>query len=482
MVLSLANVTTAWAGDDPESLDAVGPGTKPALVVLGAPWCQWCKVLEAEVLPAREVRAVLRRRYRVLHVDVDQHPTWMDLPGVNGLPALIFVDRQGRHVLTRTGYRPVPDMVDVLTAVSDKIDAGTAKPYPRAGARAWDTSPITPDRASVEFERLRSAVWLKMDSNKGGFGAPSHDPRPEMLTEMEPHAGEGRAFARRWIELTVDNSLRGGSPRLRGEPTADMDFAPVELRRLSQRGKRAGRRWREGVERLPTADAYLGLQDPWDGGVFRYAAGPGWYHPHFERRASDNMAWALTLRQMGRDEDARRIMAFVEATFSDGTLLNAAQSSDPFYFRLTQEERRGLPAPAVARLWTLEVQARGARLWPARCAALERVDPGSWPRAHWTARGVDARSPPAPPDAVGELLLALAGCPELRDRGRQLTETVISRWRKGLPDNGRLHRLAAGICAASPDQCGAALATVEGLALDLEHAPPLVALGTVAGR
>ena len=471
---------SAWArAQGPASPSDVLAGGKPVVVVLGAPWCQWCKVLEAEVLPAPEVRRVLKARYRLEHVNVDRFPVWMDQPGVDGLPALLFFDRSGRHVLTKTGYRPAPDLVDLLTAEADLIDSGKAVPYGAVGLRVWRSSPITYDAALTELDRLVNAIWLRMDSNTGGFGGPAHDPRPEILEEVAGLAGNNGRFQTAWLDATILNSLRGGSPRLRGEGARDMDFSVADLRRLSRKGKRA-RRWREAIDRLPTADAYLGLQDPWDYGVFRYAAGPGWYNPHFERRAEDNLAWAMTLRRLGRVQDAERIEAYVLATFADGPLLNSAQASDPFYFRLSGRERAGLPTPKVARLWTLDVQARAAQLWPERCAQLGRVDVRRWPKARWTRNGEDERGPDALPDAVGELLIAMRSCPDQRGRALVLADVVIARWKRGLPDNGRLHRLATGICRAAPARCPEALATVEGMALDLEHAPALRALSRTA--
>lgn len=405
----------------------------------------------------------------------------MDLPDVKGLPTLVFFDRQARHVLSKSGYRPIPHTVDLLTVVADQVDEGTARPYGAPGVRRWAQQGLDEGAAAAELDRLVTAIWIKMDSNKGGFGSPAHDPRPEVLEELEAVAS-GRPRLRSFIDLTVRNALRGSSPRLRGAPAADMDFSAAELLRLYKRGSRAGARWREGIERLPTADPFLGIQDPYDGGIFRYAAGPGWYHPHFERRAMDNLAWVQVLRAMGRGADADRVAQYVRATFSDGALLRASQSSDPFYYRLTAAERGKVKPPAVARLYRVDVQARAARVWPERCGTLDRVPTDRWPLAHWTRNGMDERGPSALPDAFGELLLAQASCPGSRDRAAALAAVAIERWERGLPATGRLHRLAAGICAASPPDCAAALATVAGLPVDLQHAPPLRALQDRAPR
>ncbi|MCA9775038.1 MAG: hypothetical protein KC466_21645, partial [Myxococcales bacterium] len=444
---------------------------------------QWCRVLEHDVLPSEPVVRVLSERYVALEANVDAAPSWMDLPGVEGLPTLAFFDPSGRHVLTRSGYREARDLTFQLEVIAKRIMAGDVPPYP-----AMESGPalpkvgLTPAEAAGELARLEREIFWKVNSNDGGFGGVARNPYPEVFLELEAWRALGAPErVGRWIDLAVASALRGRSPRLDGEPLPDLDFSGAELIDLARRGPDAGPRWREGIERLPTQDPYEGIQDPVDFGVFRYAAGPGWYQPHFERSAADNLAWALLLRRRGAGEGAGRIAGFVQATFGAEGPLAAYQRSDPFYYRLRAEERAGVSAPAVSGPWLLKVQARAARLWPARCGRLAALRPSAWPRAWWTAEGEDPGAPPATADAVGELLLALASCPGADGARAKLVEFVTAVWAKEAPRGGaRLHRLAAGLCAADPAVCPRALAAVRGMAFHPDFAPPLEALARVA--
>ncbi len=442
--------------------------------------------MEAEVLPAAPIESVLRQRYRFVHVDVDRAPLWMDLPGVVGLPSLVFFNREGRHVITQSGYRTIRDLELKLRVIADRMERGELKAYSASPLSRLGTDGITPAQAQAELTRLFGAIYLKINDNDGGFRSPSKHPFPLLLLELQRwYARGGPKRLDRWIGLTAKHALDGTSPRLTGEALPDMDFDRAELARLSRRGAAAGPRWREGIDRLPVADPYRGIQDQVDGGVFRYASGPGWYHPHFERSAAANIAWSMLLDIRGQGAQAQRIARFVLDTFGQGELLATYQASDPFYYRLRAAERAKVAAPAVDNLWTLKVQAIAARKWPARCHLLQRVGSDRWPSAHWDRSGEQVDRVDAPPDAVGELLIALSAC---RDQASaqlasSIAGAVTRRWAAvGLPQNGRLHRLAAGICTVDDQLCRRALATLVGLPLDLEHPPALVALATVAAQ
>lgn len=464
--------------------DQMEPASRPRVVLLHAEWCQWCNVLAHEVLPAKPVVEVLSRRFEVAEVDVDTYQRWMDLPGVDGLPSLVFFDRQGRHVLTRSGFRPVGQMTTLLRAVADKIESGALEPYERIARQKLVADAMKPSEAAAELDRFESRIFLAVNSNDGGFHSPSRRPYPALLFELarwRELGGPTRIDA--WLSMTIESALRGTSPRLRGEPRAGMDFSAEELRAASVRGPDAGDIWRRGIESLPNLDPYLGIQDQIDHGVFRYAAGPGWYHPHFERMASENLAWVMLLDQRERDEAARQIREFVESTFVDGRAVRTSQVSDPFFYRLRRDERDGMTPPEVPRHYALKVQARAARVNPEHCQRLLEVDAQRWPRQRWGSEDPGPQQAEATPDAVGELLIALAECdgPAYERHLSTLVETVLARWGgQGLEDTPRLHRLAAGVCAAAPSRCPEALKSVEGLPLDLAHAPPLVALSRLA--
>ena len=160
----VSSPTPKAAPADPADLP---PSERPQVVLLHAAWCQWCRVLEHDALPDPRVATRLRNRYVFRDVDVDDAPLWMDLPGVDGLPTLVFFDREGRHVLTRSGYREPKALAMLLEVTADRIEGGELEPYDEQPVSRLASNPMTPSEASVELERLEKQIFLKVNSNDG---------------------------------------------------------------------------------------------------------------------------------------------------------------------------------------------------------------------------------------------------------------------------------------------------------------------------
>ncbi len=481
--LLLATIAVPGSVAAPPLPSLVKPSERLPLVLVTASWCQWCKVLEHETLPKPIVQAVLRKSYDFMVADAETSPAWMDIQGLQGLPGLVIFNRKGRHLLTLSGYRGPELLSGLLHDIALRIDAGDVREYKlRSAYPPMSTAALDAKGRRMQLQRWERGLYIAINSNNGGFGSPARRPEPELLLEMLGWSQAGGAPDRvlDGVKRTVQSAMAGGSPRLAGEPLAGFKYSAAKLIKMAKAGPE-GSFWKQGIDHLPTYDPYLGIRDPVDGGFFRYAAGPGWYHPHFERRAEDNLIWILLLRALGYSEEAQRVETFVTKTFGQGGLLAAVQASNPFYYRLTAKERSGLSTPSVDSVRLMRTQAWAAKVWPKRCQALLRVSADKWPRHLWTATAEDIRSPAAAPDAVGVLLEALAECaePEAKARAKDLAGFITQRWTDGLLplgfDRDRLHRLAAGICRARPSDCGRALHAVRDLAISSKYAPALVA-------
>jgi hypothetical protein len=463
----------------PADLARQAASEKPALVLVTAPWCLWCKVLEHEVLPAPEVRALLDDRYRFFVVDLDAAPAWEDIDDFLGLPSLVFFDEAGQHVLTKSGYRPKVDVADILLVVADEIARDRMEPYPSVAVSKLPTEPVSQAEATQLLTEWEQTTFIRINSNDGGFRSPARHPAPWLLWELQGWIDAPGSTAPprvgAWIEKTLKSALRGTSPRLSGEPLPGFPFDDAELLRLAKEGPNAGKSWRKGVEALPEYDPFRGIQDPLDGGVFRYAAGTGWIHPHFERRAAENLAWALLLEARG-DARAEAIRGFVARTFhrEDG-MVRTAQHSNPFYYRLRADERAQIDPPAVTDRVTLDGLAFSVLVDPSRCGLLDPWIAPRWPSWETPARNDDGGfDAPAPPDAAGLLLRALARCPGGAAKAKPVRDAIVDRWtREGLPTSSRLLPLAGGLCASGDRRlCGRAIAAIATVAWDIESPPP----------
>lgn len=462
----------------PDAPGLLRPAARSRLVLLTAEWCHWCHVFEADVLRTAPVRSAIDETARGLVADVDRQPAWLDLPGVAGLPTLALFDRRGRLVWLRSGALSAEALMALLR-VSDTgrdLAAGSTIPWP-----TWTPSP---GEARRQIRRFEHAIFLRINDHDGGFGTPARRPHPDLLWALVRwHAAGGPDRALRWVDLTLSSALRGSSPRLGGRRGTDPALAANALQAASVDLALGGVRWPAQARSLTGIDPFRGLRDPVEHGLYRYAAGPGWYHPHFERLAADNLVWIAVARRRGRHPDADAIARFVRRTLlrPDGTIA-AHQRSDPFYARMTAVERRAVRSPAVTALRTMADQARAALVWPHACAPLIEAFDGRWPGTVWS----DPTASAAPPDAVGHMLRALASCPGGRAAARALADIAVARWRAGaLPGPwapSRLNPLVDGICAASAEHCGAALAAAVRIPFDVRHPPPLAALEAWARR
>jgi hypothetical protein len=470
-----------FGGDPEDVVEAASPRT----FVLSAPWCQWCKVLKHEVLPDPEVQKVLAD-FEVYEVNVDRFPRWMDLRGVSGLPALVFMDQKGAHVFTHAGYRPVRTFLPMLEAVRDQIQSGALLGVAISAPikRLDPTRRISPPAAARALKKWSDTLFIKVNSNDGGFESPARHPHPALLVALEEWKGLGAPRrVEKWIALTLENARRGQSPRLRGEKVSGMDFSARELTLLSKMGPKAGARWRQAIDALPNVDAFWGIRDPVDHGFFRYAAGPGWYHPHFERSAFDNLNWARLFALRGEEKESQRMLRFVDQWFLKDERFLTYERSDPFYHRLSKRERVGVARPRVDDTALLHVQATAALANPRHCGKLREISVASWPSREWDEKQGWNGKPAALPDQVGLFIEALVFC-EGKDggsRARAMAQLALARWKdQGFIHDGRLFVLARGIAQALPKARPAVLAQVADLPLSLTHPPPLSLMAKMA--
>ncbi|MEQ9366056.1 MAG: thioredoxin fold domain-containing protein [Leptospirales bacterium] len=110
-----------WPGDYEAALKKARAGKRLVIVDIYAPWCGYCRKLQNEVYPSKEVRAVTDQFVRV-RIDGEKHPELMRKYGVRGFPTIILLDSNGKEIDRIGGYMPARPFARKLRDVQRKGD------------------------------------------------------------------------------------------------------------------------------------------------------------------------------------------------------------------------------------------------------------------------------------------------------------------------------------------------------------------------
>ena len=86
------------------------------LVLFTTPTCVWCRRLKADVLTDPTLRDRLRR-FTLVEINTERHPSLAIRHGVRGVPALLWMDADGRELFRIAGYVNVEDLGVVLDQI-----------------------------------------------------------------------------------------------------------------------------------------------------------------------------------------------------------------------------------------------------------------------------------------------------------------------------------------------------------------------------
>ena len=233
---------------------------KPILLDIGAVWCHWCHVMDAESYDDPAIAELLNRDFVCVKVDRDERPdvdsryqrAVAALSGQGGWPLTAFLTPEGEVFFGGTYFPPDdpaqgrPGFLSVLRQVSrafreqpDKIRANAAAIRTHVietldDAKAGDVSAALVDQAADQMAR-------HFDVRYGGFGT-----APKF-----PHPGACEFLLARWYDSRLD--------------------------------------WqRDVVEKTLHGMARGGVRDHVGGGFHRYSVDERWVVPHFEKMSYDN--------------------------------------------------------------------------------------------------------------------------------------------------------------------------------------------------
>ena len=298
------------------------------LLSLSAVWCHWCHVLDETTLSDPRVIAILNERFVTVRVDADQHPDIERRYILGGWPTVAFLTASG-EIIDGGTYVPVESFLALADGVLAAVKAGgaTLEAHLAGHRNQFDPTRAGPVDATI-VEGVTRTLTGDADLQHGGFGG-------------APKFPHGDA-----VELLLD--------------VGEIDVARRAL------------------------DGMLKLEDPIEGGFFRYATRADWSVPHYEKMLAGNAellaayahGFAVTKDARYRAV-ARRLVAYLRRTLSDEStgVLYASQDADEKYYAADAAARAKLQAPYLDR--TLLVD-RASKMVLALVNAARDLNEPSW--------------------------------------------------------------------------------------------------------
>jgi uncharacterized protein YyaL (SSP411 family) len=306
--------TIRWQHFEPATLKAAAANDRPVLMVITAPWCQYCRELLNTSFADPQVVSIVSDAFVPVLVDAERRPDVNQRYGTGAWPTIAWLTPEGEliaHENFLTAEELRRQVERVRTAWRQK------KPDILKGLRdLWahrdDREPAPRSRLRREMvDDITDAIYEKFDHRYGGFGEGSKFPHPEAL-----------------------------------------DFALVQV------SKRGDERMREVVTLTLDRMMESPLHDIDEGGFFRFSRTQDWQTPNYEKLLDQN---ALVLRAylegyqvFGRDAYARSaqgIAKWMLTTMRDEQTgaFAGSQHGDADYFVCGAEERSHRTPPAIDR-------------------------------------------------------------------------------------------------------------------------------------
>ncbi len=257
---SAAHQPVNWFSWGDEAFRVAKSQNKPILLDIGAVWCHWCHVMDAESYENDSIASLINKHFVAVKVDRDERPD-IDaryqagvsaISGQGGWPLTAFLTPDGRVFYGGTYFPPEdrhgrPGFPRILQVLSETFHKDQDKVLQNAdyvedalrNYLAKSSDPVELSEGLVDS--ATSAIAHEYDARYGGFGsAPKfpHSSAVELLLSRYDRLGE------QWMIDIVTNTLR----------------------RMARGG----------------------IYDQLGGGFHRYSTDEKWVVPHFEKMLYDN--------------------------------------------------------------------------------------------------------------------------------------------------------------------------------------------------
>ncbi|TGN19206.1 tetratricopeptide repeat protein [Leptospira idonii] len=107
---------TIWESSIKKGLERSKSENKPILIDLYADWCGYCKVLEKEIFPDKEVEKVLEG-FVTVRLNGEEFPNLMQKYGIEGYPTILYIDQYSNFLTKITGLSTKKTILDTSQKV-----------------------------------------------------------------------------------------------------------------------------------------------------------------------------------------------------------------------------------------------------------------------------------------------------------------------------------------------------------------------------
>jgi uncharacterized protein len=256
---SAAHQPVAWHPWGPDAFARAAAEDKPVLLDVGAVWCHWCHVMDAESYDDPALAELLNREFVCVKVDRDERPD---------------VDARYQHAVQAIARQGGWPLTGFLTPDAQLFHGGTYFPPESAPGRPSFREIL--DRVLAVWREQRGQVRAQAEALRGALAGHLDEAAPGELSDLV------LADATHGILATADRAHGGFGSRPKFPHPATVEFLL--------------HRWCDAPE--PTLRAVIhetldgmangGFRDLLGGGFHRYSVDERWVIPHFEKMSSDN--------------------------------------------------------------------------------------------------------------------------------------------------------------------------------------------------
>ncbi|WP_248907169.1 DUF255 domain-containing protein [Halocatena marina] len=282
-----------WRDWGPAPFEEARAATRPVLLSISAPWCEWCATMDREAFSNPAVAANIHDDFIPIRIDADRHPRVRDRYTMGGFPSTVFLTPEG-EVITGATYMETESLRSVLERVRETWTENDGGSIPRA-LRDTELPRDTLDERIVTH--MEQQVQAAFDDEFGGWGDGPKFPLPRTI---EFALKRDRSSALRTLEAIATH-----------------------------------------------------LYDTYDGGFFRYAGSRDWSDLHREKVLDTNAAIcrAFTTAYLYTGEDryrepAQETIEYLTTTLWTGDAFAGSQAAGEYY-TLEPTERESQEPPFV---------------------------------------------------------------------------------------------------------------------------------------